>query len=304
RIFWCTQVTAHRLRALHAEDFVTTIGAQPTFDMKKTNATLIERGEFELGTGTVFINGTSCDNTTLRNIRATFGGTNMHGVFDSTCTSVVVDECELGTDSPFPAGVTSDAPITRVIKNGRWFKLHLIGGVYVATDGIESTWLQASALAASAPGSVTSAAVSQTNGTDVIATKSGVSIAGVRFYWDGSSNKTIKCRLWNPNGTGATSVNVAVTTAGIYEGYFTSPITLTPYGQYKISTWETTGAVNLYMSGAQVLTATNSAVPVASFYGKAIGNAVYRSSGFYAAGDACPVNADAADLILVDPILF
>ncbi len=138
RMVWCTQANSNRLRVLHASNFVTLLGLSagiPCFDLKQVVSTVIEEGEVELaGSSTIMLNATSCDNITVRHCRSDFGATSVYVAADNTCNSVIVDECELATDSPNPAGVRSDAAVTIVIKNGVEGTLFKASGTVTKND--------------------------------------------------------------------------------------------------------------------------------------------------------------------------
>ncbi len=308
RIVWCNQAnysTTNRVRKITAKNAVTLIGASPTFDVAYCAAVEIDGVEFELGTGSVFINGTNCDDVRLRNVRATYTGTTMHGVFDNTCKSVLVDECDLGSDSPFPWGVSSDAAVTRLIKGGVKYFIRNIGSVYIRTDGDESTWYQPCALAESYTAGISVITGDYTVANDLMATKKGMQVAGVRFYWDGSSATTIRCSLWDYNGSRVTYVDFAVpATAGIYEAFFATPQLLSPYKQYMVSTRESGGTRALYMASGAVSSATGGVIVYADLFKKPVSNALVRYSGYYHfGGDAYPGSIDSTELWLVEPLL-
>jgi hypothetical protein len=118
-------------------------------------------------------------------------------------------------------------------------------------------------------------------------------IIGVRFGWN-ITGRTVKCSLWrNDTGAQLATVNVATTIRGIYEGYFSTPITTDLTG-----TDITVGAFN-----ATDQTYNNDAVWAAfvPYYVNSDLKVVGQS--MYLAGDNRPTTVGAGFYYMVEPIL-
>ncbi len=151
---------------------------------------------------------------------------------------------------------------------------------------------------------VTSDAGSFTYGELVLATRAGLVMTGIRFYWPGGLGAlSVKVSLWNPAGTRLDSATVAVNAAGEYTGLFASPQTLVAFKDYRITTWETSGAYATMITGANLSTFTGATLVIGNFNNKDHWPGYFRYQGFYVAGDAYPTSGDAVDLTgVLDPL--
>lgn len=149
---------------------------------------------------------------------------------------------------------------------------------------------------------VTNTGSSNTVGTTFVTGRSGMSNVGLRFYWDGSGSKTIKCSLWSAGGSRLKTVDVAVTAAGVYTATWASAQALTAFTEYRLSVWVNDGSAFLYVSAANLSTLTGATLLIADFNSKTLAQGYWRYQGCYASGDNFPNTNDATDLYLVDPV--
>jgi hypothetical protein len=122
---------------------------------------------------------------------------------------------------------------------------------------------------------------------------------GIRFFWkDAGASKTVRCRLYG-GSTSLASKDVSVSASGVYEGLFTTPITLSGYLDYAATIWETGGGFfpRIDASGGAPFGAEPivGMIPTGPF-------TIARSFKRNAAGDAVPVNTSATSFYPVEPI--
>lgn len=180
------------------------------------------------------------------------------------------------------------------------------GGGAVTQGSITALRTTTSAVDLALAGATVSAdAGSFTYGELIVPTKAGLVMTGIRFYWPGGFGAlSVKVSLWNAAGARVDSATVAVNAAGAYTGTFASPQTLTAFKDYRISTWETSGARAIMITGANVSAFTGAVLTVATgFNGKSFWPGYHRYQGLYLAGDAYPTASDATDLTgVLDPL--
>lgn len=160
-----------------------------------------------------------------------------------------------------------------------------------------------SAIAAAHTSDITDASGSFTYG-DKIVPLVPLTLAGMRFYWPGGHGAlTYKVGLYVVGGD-FTFVDVSVNAADIYTGTFVSPQALVPGTTYIWTVWETSGSRNIYMSGANLSSATGTAIAnftplsATTFY-----PGYYRVASCYSAGDAEPATCATNDQYgLLDPV--
>lgn len=125
-------------------------------------------------------------------------------------------------------------------------------------------------------------------------------IIGIRFTWcPNASARTIKLSVWNDVTTsqlGTVSVSVPAV-AGIYEGYFASPIDVSALAGVDLVTgmYETTGVD--YTNGTSD-TSFNGLMPF-----NLGGGLQVRSTKIFSAGDARPTSVAGTQTYYVEPIL-
>lgn len=153
--------------------------------------------------------------------------------------------------------------------------------------------------------SVTDAAGDFTNGDMIVPMRKGMYLKGFYFYWPGGHGAlTNKCALWEVSGgTLVTSVNVNVNAAGVYTAEFGSPQLLTAGKAYILTTYETSGAREIYITNAQFSTWSDGTVVTADFNSKDFAPGYKRIKSLYVAGDAYPTSSDTSDVLgIIDPI--
>lgn len=126
---------------------------------------------------------------------------------------------------------------------------------------------------------------------------------GARFFWAGSTARTVRIKLWTGAGQQAT-VNVSTTGLGTYVGYFSSPITIEPYVVYTMSIFDTSGTDYTKIDTTSLTTYVpallNAQNGVAVYCGK---GCWYTSISTFAANDtAIPNSAAVGERYLIDPI--
>lgn len=147
-------------------------------------------------------------------------------------------------------------------------------------------------------------ATSLTSGSTILATKGHMTLAGLRFWWDGSASSVVRLSVWDSVGTTRLAyVDVGVNIAGTYEGFFPAPVTLTPFREYRISKRDQLTVHNWLATGANITAQTNGLLTVASFYD-------LPNEGWVRAGgcislvgdDIYPSGDTSASIYLVDPV--
>ncbi len=157
---------------------------------------------------------------------------------------------------------------------------------------------------ANAGATITDGAGSYTYGDIIVPTKADLVMTGVRVYWPGGHGAlTYKLGLYNAAAALVTSVNVSINAAGVYTGTFAAAQTLTAFKPYRVSAWETSGAWNIYITGANISSFTSAQFLIGDLNGKQLWPGYTRVSSCYAAGDANPGSADATLVAgIVEPI--
>ncbi len=138
-------------------------------------------------------------------------------------------------------------------------------------------------------------ASNQTSGVEVMFTRAR-SCTGVRFYWPGAAGnaaRTIRCRVWNVGGSLAT-VDVGVTTPGVYTAAFGAPVALAALTRYRVTIRET--ANSEYSNG----TLGTAPLPARPFTTQDM--IVVAINQFSAGGDVNPTSNGSA-VYPVEPIL-
>lgn len=128
-------------------------------------------------------------------------------------------------------------------------------------------------------------------------------IYGARFFWAGSTARTVRIKLWTGAGQQAT-VNVSTTGVGTYVGYFSSPITIEPYVIFTMSIFDTSGTdytkIDTSSLTSYVPALLNAQNGVATYCGK---GCWFTSISTFAANDTAIPNSPAVnERYLVDPI--
>lgn len=147
-----------------------------------------------------------------------------------------------------------------------------------------------------------------TVGVQFLVTDSGMACTGVRFYWKVSGSKNVKVSLWDAANTRLANTTVTVATTGVYEGFFTTPQTLTIGALYRVSAWQTDGVnytnttkgdtgLNNYVSSRITNASTSIAVP----YYAGAGVTIVRLQMF-GSGDVTPSSIASNEAYILEPI--
>jgi len=113
------------------------------------------------------------------------------------------------------------------------------GAKFVAADTVQELFFDNISFASAH--SPSTSAGSNTTGIDFVFTENAT-VTGVKFYWAGGSAVTIRCKLWTlADTTQQKTVDVNVSSAGIYTGTFSSSYSASPWIRYNVSMWETSG---------------------------------------------------------------
>lgn len=150
----------------------------------------------------------------------------------------------------------------------------------------------------------TNASSSITMGNTVFATDGSLVMTGIRFWWDGAGARTVRLSLWDGvTDTKLATVDVAANGAGSYTGTFASPVTLTPFREYRISKRDQDSAHRWFASDANISTQTGTLMGSGVFYGKPSEGWV-RAAGCYSPGatDEFPSTNDSSAIYLLDPV--
>lgn len=150
-----------------------------------------------------------------------------------------------------------------------------------------------------------------TDGSLIIATSIGLSLAGLLVWWDGAGSRTVRCSLWDGTTTARlTFTDMVMNTAGTYVVMFGAPQPLTPFVPYRISKHDQDAAHEWYATSANISTQSNGLLNGASFHcnGTNIipsGTGWVRIVGCFspAPGDVFPASNDVSDIFFVDPII-
>jgi hypothetical protein len=114
-------------------------------------------------------------------------------------------------------------------------------------------------------------------------------ITGVRFYWvRNASDRTVKCSIFNGSGTNLATVDVSVTSTGIYIATFASSLSVTQAdatgtNTLKVGVWDKSGNDYTRFSGNPAI------VPVFTFIGGP--KVIWKNWNAFAAGDASPTGS-------------
>ncbi len=128
-----------------------------------------------------------------------------------------------------------------------------------------------------------------------------VTITGIRFVWAGSAATTARASLYRfTDGTKLATVDVAVSTGGIYVATFAAPhlIAAVDVAQHlTCAIWETSGSIySLYTGGV-------GEAGVSAPFSVARSALIKENPGRYASGDVSPGSFTAAEFYAVEPVI-
>jgi hypothetical protein len=143
---------------------------------------------------------------------------------------------------------------------------------------------------------VAAGAANSTVGVQFNVARVGVSCTGLRFCMGTSAVRTFKAKLYDAAGSLAATNNITTNAVAVWEVYWTTPITLTPFALYRVCLWDT-GASPVY----SLYTPANANAPALPFY--AGGALVYKDLGINGTGDVAPTFLPGTENYPVEPIL-
>jgi hypothetical protein len=164
---------------------------------------------------------------------------------------------------------------------------------YPFLDQINPTW--SPCRSGAALGVNNASASSFTVGVQFNVARPNISCVGIRFYGVATVAKTVRCKLYDNAGTLLASNNFAISSTGLYEATFTTPIALTAFALYRACIWQSDG-LNYY-----AFTLTSANPPARPFY--AGGVVVYNNVAINSAGDVAPSGTASAEGYAVEPML-
>jgi hypothetical protein len=143
--------------------------------------------------------------------------------------------------------------------------------------------------------SATSLSGSLTTGIVFHVTRSGIRCVGMRFYAAVTGAKTVKAKLYDAAGTLQQTANVSAGSSGVFEAFWTTPLALTAFASYRVSTWQTDGVnyTNYIYANAHA--------PVVPF--PAGGVVIITNAALSGAGDVAPITTDSGNGYPCEPIL-
>lgn len=128
-----------------------------------------------------------------------------------------------------------------------------------------------------------------------------LNLTGIRFYWAGTANETVRCKLWQNSLGLMKTVDVVTAGDGIYTGTFSSPQVFggghSPFeDRYVVSVWDVAGGK--YTKSVT----TNYAIfcPAVPFFGGR--RITWLSHKLWSAGDTGPASTATSEIYLVEPV--
>jgi hypothetical protein len=151
-------------------------------------------------------------------------------------------------------------------------------------------------LAASGLGSPGAGVANEVHGTR-FALASTKTSTGARFYWSGTTTRTIRCKLWNfDTSTQLATVDVSITGAGSKTCNWGSAQTLSAFVRYTLSYWEISG------TESNKFTPSTPYLPAFPLISMTTG-VIWEGWNFYAVGDIQPTNIAGSERYMIEPII-
>ncbi len=143
-----------------------------------------------------------------------------------------------------------------------------------------------------------------TAGNVLVVTGAAKTLTGVKFWWPGAYFSDVKVSLWNSTIRLA-EVTVICSTEGVYTATFSSPQTLSPYTEYRITRRDQSETYRWHATNANISTQTGALLGAADFYGL-VGDGWKKVTGCHSTtgADTYPDVEDASNIYLIDPIFL